>query len=78
MSLFKHPAFPDITHSVPDDRDDEAKAAGWLPVLDDAQTRRFHELEREVAAPCPTCGATGDEPCRTASGKPTRRHKARG
>lgn len=31
MSVFRHPAFPEITHTVPDNRDQEARDAGWLP-----------------------------------------------
>lgn len=30
MSTFCHPAFPDITHTVPDDQDADAIAKGWL------------------------------------------------
>lgn len=36
--------------------------------------------ESEEASPdgaCPTCGATGDEPCRTSSGNETSRHAGR-
>jgi hypothetical protein len=33
--------------------------------------------EATAPAACPRCGATGDEPCRTPSGKPTKTHKGR-
>lgn len=47
MRTFKHPAF-EIYETVPDDKVDEHTAAGWVPVLDDEQMKRFDEIELEV------------------------------
>ena len=76
--IVKHPVFGHVTRDIPEDKLEEWKASGWLPLLNDKQTARLHEIEAEVEARCPTCDASGDEPCRTASGNPTSRHKARG
>lgn len=48
MSTFRHPAFPEILHTCPDERDDEARAMGWLPLLDDHQQAIYDELVAEI------------------------------
>lgn len=77
MKIVKHPDFPDTQYTVEDDKVDEWKAQGWLPLLTDEQEKRLAELQHEVDTKhCPTCGATGDAPCMTASGKPAKHRHA--
>lgn len=54
---------PNSKVTVETDNPDVYKSQGWIDV-------------NEPGA-CPTCGATGDEECRTASGNPTADHAAR-
>lgn len=79
--IVKHPDFADVTKSVPDEHAARWEAAGWLPLLNADQRARLAQIEGEVqaaaAAPCPTCGSSGDEPCVTSSGRTTTRHAAR-
>jgi hypothetical protein len=50
------------------DRADTYASQGWEPVEDEAPE-----------SACPTCGAVGEEPCRTASGnEASEPHAARG
>jgi len=76
--IVKHPTLKDVSYDVPEADVDRWKAQGWLPLLDDAQRERLAEIADEVEHRCPVCDASGDQPCRTPSGNPTRRHKARG
>lgn len=77
MKIVKHPAFPDVQHMIEDDQLDEWKGQGWLPLLTAAQEQRLEELQRDVDDKhCPTCGATGDAPCLTASGNPAKHRHA--
>lgn len=69
--IVRHPTLS-VAYDVPDADVPRWEASGWLsegveaaPAQPDAQTA------------CPVCGASGDEECRTPSGKPTERHKAR-
>lgn len=67
--VVKHPSFPDIQKTVPAAEVDRWLAAGWLKLLTKEQEQRLDEIEAEIdAGVCPTCGASGYEPCRTASG----------
>ena len=51
MSTFCHPAFPDITHTCPDDQDDEALAKGWVPVEEPKHLgRAWREVRAEAQA----------------------------
>lgn len=79
--IVKHPAFPDVQQAVEDADVDRWKAAGWEPLLNAVQRRRFDELAAEADAAqllaCPTCGAVGSDPCVTVSGNETKRHAAR-
>lgn len=34
MSTFRHPVWPDVTETVPDDRDEGMTFAGWVRVED--------------------------------------------
>lgn len=55
---------PDSKHTVETDNPEPYLSQGWVDLADpDA---------------CPTCGATGDDPCKTASGAETSPHAARG
>lgn len=53
-----HPTLTGIVTDVPDDQVADWQAAGWVTPGADEDPNR-----------CPTCGATGDEPCRTKSGE---------
>ncbi|WP_310962150.1 hypothetical protein [Nocardioides terrisoli] len=73
----KHPSLP-VAYSVPEGDVARWEASGWLVPCSDGTQEHPGFVAEHAAAPCPTCGASGDEPCRTASGNPTSRHKARG
>lgn len=75
--IVKHPTL-NAQYDVPDADVDRWKASGWLPLLNDQQRARLAKIEAEVEHRCPTCDASGDEPCRTQAGNPASRHKARG
>lgn len=77
MKIVKHPNFPDTQFTVEDNKVDEWKSQGWIPLLNDEQEQRLAEIQGEVDAKlCPTCGAAGDEPCHTASGAPAKKRHA--
>lgn len=67
--IVHHPTIPGLSREVPDER-----AAGWLEqgwVTDEAAPAVPSD------EPCPTCGATGEDPCVTPSGNETGRHARR-
>lgn len=68
MKILKHPSL-NTQYEVDDAHVEEWLAAGWQPLLNEEQQARLDEIEAEVEARyCPTCGASGDDPCRTSSG----------
>lgn len=72
MSKHRHPAFPEIVQDFPDDRDQEARAAGWLPVVDevaDFDARLVAGIPVEITVSRPTDpAACGEEVAETHSG----------
>lgn len=83
-STVRHPAFPHIVREVEDVR--SWLAAGWQRVTgtdhpdqpDQPDHPDQQAAEPTSGAPCPTCGASGDEPCVTASGEQAKKpHAAR-
>jgi hypothetical protein len=58
----------------------QAKARRRLHMVNAEETvlDRIDALRSANACPLVTCAASGDEPCRTASGKPAKTHKGRG
>lgn len=49
MRVYRHPVFEHITTNCthPEDECDHP-AKGWIPLLDDAQMKRFEEIELET------------------------------
>lgn len=76
----QHPDFPDLVRDVKDGK--PWLAAGWLKFDEGSliePTVIVGEQGVEVFVPeaCPTCGATGDQPCTTSTGNETSRHASR-
>lgn len=66
---FQHPVFPEVVRDVPGETAPKWLAAGWLPL---------EPVPDPAPAPCPTCGAEGDDPCLTFhTNLPTQRHATR-
>lgn len=77
MKVVKHPTIEGLTRSVPDAAVSSWKAAGWLADERAKPGLVVHDSAEAPPRPCPTCGATGDDPCVTSSGNETTKHAKR-
>lgn len=85
--IVKHPTIKGLLKSVPDEQLPRWEAAGWVRcrIVGEQGAELFvpessgHIVpDAPMAPPCPTCGASGDDPCVTFhSNQPTRRHASR-
>jgi hypothetical protein len=75
MKVVKHPTIDGLVRNVPDAALSSWKAAGWI--ADKSAAPGVLATAEAPPRPCPTCGATGDEPCVTASGNETTPHAKR-
>lgn len=80
MKVVKHPTIAGLERTVPDGSVASWEAAGWLPATEEirAESPAWQDaMASALDAPCPTCGASGDQPCSSSTGANTARHATR-